>query len=404
MDELSAFLDGELDPPQRAGVEAHLRQCPACARHVEELAAVDTLARGLSVEAPAGYFLGLPQRVVQRLPPRSAPRVRRIPGWTWALAAGLLIAVAGPLVWQERALSPVATAPMPEQLAGAPSPREDPRPSPAMALPATAPPATTAFGRDAERREKLKGLGYVGTPPEPAPPAPLEDRGQEGDVSGGRAREGFAARPGAVAPQPEPRRAPAAAPTDGVRSAERGFASGPPPQAPPPPPASTADGPVRPVPTDARGPAALSTHERTPEREAVVEEALAPAKKAEAERKEARQRADSARGGMAGATRRMTDPAAAQFEGLSARAPASAQEARALREAWRMYIRQHPQDVRLDEAWLRMIEAGADTYRRSQGADDLAVLRQDTRAYLRDTETPQTARVRKAMEGIPPEP
>ena len=36
-DRLSAFLDGELAPPERAEVEGHLRTCAECARSLEDL-------------------------------------------------------------------------------------------------------------------------------------------------------------------------------------------------------------------------------------------------------------------------------------------------------------------------------------------------------------------------------
>ena len=49
-DRLSAFLDGELPAPERAEVEGHLRTCAECARALEDLAAVDAMARSLHQE------------------------------------------------------------------------------------------------------------------------------------------------------------------------------------------------------------------------------------------------------------------------------------------------------------------------------------------------------------------
>ena len=83
---LSAFLDGELPAADRAQVEVHLRECAACARELEELAAVDAFARELPVEAPAGYFEVLPSRVRARV--RRPARIPRLAVWAAAGGAG----------------------------------------------------------------------------------------------------------------------------------------------------------------------------------------------------------------------------------------------------------------------------------------------------------------------------
>jgi hypothetical protein len=106
---LSVYLDGELPQTERAEVDAHLRGCAACARHLEELAAVDAAARDLPVPAPPGYFDSLPARVAARLP---APRTTRRPQpqtWVWAAAAAALaLAVLTPLTVRR------TTLPVPE--------------------------------------------------------------------------------------------------------------------------------------------------------------------------------------------------------------------------------------------------------------------------------------------------
>jgi hypothetical protein len=104
-DHLSAYLDGELLAPERAAVETHLRTCPECTRHLDELRAVDETARELDVEAPPGYFDSLPARVGARLP---APRPRTPPAWVWAAAAAIVLAALTPLTF--RKTSPVPGA------------------------------------------------------------------------------------------------------------------------------------------------------------------------------------------------------------------------------------------------------------------------------------------------------
>ena len=134
LDRLSLYLDGELAAAARTEVEAHLRGCPACARHLEELAAVDAAARELPVPAPVGYFDSLPARVRARLP---ASRRRAPPVWVWAAAAGLALAALAPLMLRQTA-SPVpeaartdetarVAAPPPAPAAPAPAPAEAPR-------------------------------------------------------------------------------------------------------------------------------------------------------------------------------------------------------------------------------------------------------------------------------------
>jgi len=56
--ELSARLDGADDPRVLARVDAHLAGCPACARWLDDAAAVTRLARlGLAVPAPGSNWV-----------------------------------------------------------------------------------------------------------------------------------------------------------------------------------------------------------------------------------------------------------------------------------------------------------------------------------------------------------
>ncbi len=107
---LGLFLDGELPADERAAIASHLRECAACARRLEELAAVDDVARSLTVEAPQGYFDDFPSRVRARL---RAPAKRRSgpPVWSFAAAAALLLGVLTPIVWHQVQTTPVAPPP-----------------------------------------------------------------------------------------------------------------------------------------------------------------------------------------------------------------------------------------------------------------------------------------------------
>ena len=49
---LSAWRDGELDQRERAAVAAHLRDCAACTRELEQLARVDALLAARAADRP----------------------------------------------------------------------------------------------------------------------------------------------------------------------------------------------------------------------------------------------------------------------------------------------------------------------------------------------------------------
>ena len=89
MEELSAYLDGELTPGERSAVEAHLAECPACSEELrllgEVVSRVDALPR---LSAPAA-LAGAVARGLREAPP-AAPRV----GWVrrlWPAAAAACI-------------------------------------------------------------------------------------------------------------------------------------------------------------------------------------------------------------------------------------------------------------------------------------------------------------------------
>jgi len=171
---LSAYLDRELPPGEQAAVETHLAACPECAAFLAELAAVDEAAASLPAEAPEGYFEAFPARMRSRLETRKA-LARRVPTWTWAAAAALLLAVVTPLTLRQLrpssgaapSVAPAATQPAP---AKAPSmaAEESRRPEPTP----TVPPARTT---SPEKRGPVPAAAPVAVPAAPEAPvaAPL---------------------------------------------------------------------------------------------------------------------------------------------------------------------------------------------------------------------------------------
>jgi len=83
-EQLSAYLDGELDEGQRHAVAAHLQTCPACRRELELLTALDGALGSLTAPAPPD----LAGRVLARL-----PRRRRAWWQNLALAASLVLGI-----------------------------------------------------------------------------------------------------------------------------------------------------------------------------------------------------------------------------------------------------------------------------------------------------------------------
>jgi anti-sigma factor RsiW len=71
-DLVSAFLDGELTPSERAEADAHLAGCPACRAELASTASMRALMRGLPpVEPPVG-FMDLALRSHRRRRPAAA--------------------------------------------------------------------------------------------------------------------------------------------------------------------------------------------------------------------------------------------------------------------------------------------------------------------------------------------
>jgi anti-sigma factor RsiW len=116
IDRLSDYLDGEdLNPAERAAIEAHLATCRECRDTLAELRAVQAEARSLADAPPAGdLWPGIAGRLT---PPSVVPFVRterRRFSFTMPqlVAAGLaLMVLSGGLVWVARLGDPRASLP-----------------------------------------------------------------------------------------------------------------------------------------------------------------------------------------------------------------------------------------------------------------------------------------------------
>lgn len=71
-DRLSEYLDGDVTASERAAIEAHLRDCPGCARTLDDLREVAAIAGSLPARPPqADLWSG----IAGRLEPRATDRV-----------------------------------------------------------------------------------------------------------------------------------------------------------------------------------------------------------------------------------------------------------------------------------------------------------------------------------------
>jgi len=362
-DRLSAFLDGELSAGERAEVQGHLRECPACARELEELGAVDTFARELPVEAPAGYFEELPGRVRARV--RRPARTPRLAVWAAVAAAAVMAVVVTPVMLQrERSVVAPAAQAVPEA----------PVPAPATLAASTAPPPVAGFA-DSD------AAAPAGARPSRAARNEAQGRLLEREKADHPAEEKMLSKAQAQgADQISRRDGPAALPP------------GPPaPAAAPPAVAAAAPKTTMAESVTVQGAAA-------PEGAPAEPEADADAKKERA--RPASRQAVAGAGAFAHPNDRalMTDK---RYQGLLARHPTSAPEARATRDAWELFARDVPTEARADEARVRAIEAGVLAWKLGRDPADLATARERGRAYLESGNAPQAARVRAALDGLP---
>ncbi len=354
---LSAYLDGELAPGERAAVEAHLAACPECTAFLAELAAVDEAAAALPVEAPEGYFDTFPARVRARLQPRKAAfPARRVPAWTWAAAAALLLAVITPLTLRHgrptpgetRSSAPVAARPAPMKAEpdlsfSAPAPQPTPaaawpRPSPPVALPRApqATPVATPVAEPAPQEAKDQGA-EGGFAPEPAaPPRPAVLGQARPEAAADTEAEGAPA--GVVSPD----------------AAKRGMPAGP---APAPRVAAEAASPMT-----------------------------------------------SAAGAGRGATPASLKAQEDAFRRLEAVRPRTAAGWRYVREQWSALAATERDPVRADEARVRAIVAAREAWRAGGDAGDEDAFRAEAEAYLRRDDARQKRRVEGLLAEATPRP
>ena len=371
-DRLSAYLDNELSVAERAAVEAHLTTCDACAGQLQELAAVDAATRALRVKAPDGYFEAFPGRVRQRLEAKRRP-AWRVPGWSWAAAAALLLAVLTPLTLRESFTPPLEEAE-----------------APARSRTVPIPPTTLALSKEEAPDEAA--LDAVA----PAPLASVRDEAEDLERAPKKAPEVSVAAERLEqerhdAPQrQEVKRARARAATPQTRAA--------------------APGPQEETLRTQAAPAEFA--EQPPALEEEVASNLATKSKAPASAQpglaEGRVQASGARPGQE-ADRAPSAPLQAGERGavlagadayaaLTLRRPRTADEARELREAWRAFAQAEPEGPRADAARVRVIETGAAAYRLGRDPEDLATLRADAAAYLERSDARQKPRVQRVLE------
>jgi hypothetical protein len=346
-EQLSAYLDRELAGGDRQAVDLHLRECSECAQALDQMRAVDALVRAADLEAPAGYFEGLPARLRGRLRPA---RRASVPAWTVALAAGIAVAVAAPLVMRGRPTLSTGAAP------------------------AAGPQAPTASA------------------PMPVPPPASEG------VPSSQSRVPYAAAP---APTPAPRASAEAKaePPAAARLARRDRAGEQEarPAAPPAPAAATGvvGGAPRPAPDSVSAEAVAPAEEDESPRESLVDDSGDPEPRRERAALGAAQRAAPRRAPGANVPDQ-------RFRSLSTRTARGADEARALRDAWLEFVRDDPDGAHADQARLRALEAGAAAWRLGGRAEDRALVEREGRAYLRRADGAHHERVRALLASLEP--
>jgi putative zinc finger protein len=397
---LSAYLDRELAAADAEAVLSHLRGCEACQSHLAALTSLDKAARALPVEAPAGYFDTLPGRVRARLEATSSrpavarlsrpdfrPSLRRLPAWTWAVAAALLLAVVVPITLHEQQSLAPATRPVVTPAAPAvppvtlkePEAYSEGTPAPAPELRRAAPEKLSreVAGRlDSGEPKPAARAPFAAAPPPLAKAAPAPTRGEE-------VESGAAAK--SAPPAPAAERKQRAAPGPG---------SGPYAQAP-------AQSQTQ-LQTPADQTADRAMVESLAEEVTVAETGAGARDKEEAARpfaKSARERDEQ--GLRAGALANRVPPADEQeYSRLAAPTAQTVDALRARREAWRTFVRLYPKSPRADEARVRLVEAGAAAWRLGGDPRDRERVREDAAAYLDGRDAAQKPRVRAVLENL----
>jgi hypothetical protein len=388
-DKLSAYLDGELPPAERAAVDQHLVECAACARALEELAAVDSFSRTLAVQAPEGYFDAFPARVRRRL----VARRRRVPAWTWAAAAAVLLAVLTPLTLRDRPAEAPASVGMKQA-----EKEPDLGSTAPVAAPSPAPPPTL----NVQIAERLRAYGYAGGASAPAAKEQAELRQKRDGAFADRLRErdgdaGASGRAnvnayrrealddaklkseagnelkkgqlGERAGADKPRQDAAAAGAPAAAIPESVLAPTPPPPAAREDESGAKDRRAEPAAAKPAPPAA-------PARDQGYADAPRPAEGTLGVTK-------SASGAAPARTVASGDVSLAQeFEAQAARPVRTAEDARAAARQWEELARRHPGATAADEANVRAIEALATAFRLEKKDADRDRARKAAQAYL----------------------
>jgi predicted anti-sigma-YlaC factor YlaD len=388
VESLSAYLDGELAAAERQAVESHLQACDECARHLEAFAAVDELARALPLEAPGGYFDALPARVRFKVTARQR-RAPRLPAWSWAVAAALLVAVVTPVLLRQnpkpaevpRAVAPAPPAP-PASAADSAAPQE-PLPTAGPAT-AEARQKANAASDEAQARVAPEKLARATPPLAPAPAAPAPAAAQA--PTGGTAQGTLASNQAA---------APLVKAEEARAKDKEGFAQDP-GRTPGPRAARTRAAP--PEASSLEGAAGQHLYEPKPE----ADEVAAPALTVQEATAEAKQ--TGAAGAAATAGRRDAEVGRSEapapkllFRDLKSQVAGNAEDARRLREEWRAFVAQAPPADRADEGRVRIVEMGVLAFQLSNEPADRILAKRDAEAYLRRDDAAQGSRVRALL-------
>ncbi|HEY5907492.1 MAG TPA: anti-sigma factor [Vicinamibacteria bacterium] len=396
-DRLSAFLDRELTEAEASGVRQHLGECEGCAAVLGELQGVDRAFAGLPSSPPAEYFDSFAARVRARLEggAAAAPAAKaglRLPVWSWALAAALLLGVLLPrLPWDE--------PPQPKAVAEA---------LPPASLAATPPPgmrSSTGADEKAELRapaqtEARRQEGASATPAPPAAPPPAKPAV--------KAPPAFAAAPPAAAPRlgtpPAPRAASPPALEERLESGAAADLGRPLPDRDDARLAAAEEEVLAPPVT-----AAAETLAKKKDSSSEAPSAAAPGRAAAGALARERRNEPARRvvpEGEADALKSLDESggeaARVEFESLAARPSQTAAELRALRAAWRAFLTRHPEDPRGDEARVRVVVASTELWARTGAADDRAEARREAEAYLRRPDAAQKERVSALLVRLDP--
>lgn len=95
--QLAAFLDGQLAQPKTRQAETHLRQCPQCRAECEQVRLGMQMVELLpAVEAPETLWSSIEAALDARQPRQT----ETVPRWRWAVAATVILALAGAAYWR----------------------------------------------------------------------------------------------------------------------------------------------------------------------------------------------------------------------------------------------------------------------------------------------------------------